>query len=268
MESRGIIYVATRHDLFLEEAFLSAESVRQCCKGISITLFTDRPNHRLCGLGTFDRVERVNGVRDGAVTWALGVLDRLKQLSRTPYRHTLYLDTDTRVLTSDLPELFDQVAAADVAMAKTSLDDSLSRQHFGRPLFNTGVLLYRLNPKTRAWLDQWIVVSEHNLRLARQVPLPPTPGLDHVRDPRLRRKLLGNDQISLARMLTPTMNRTTLTVKMLDYSWNHRGSALPECNQVPIRIRHWPRESHEIHIRELKSAIHSASPSRCIANVQ
>jgi hypothetical protein len=89
--------------------------------------------------------------------------------------------------------------------------------------------------------------------------LPLVPDLEHVVDPRVRRKLLGNDQISLAGLLSPENNRCGLRLVTLDYSWNHRGSKLPERNREPIRIRHWPRESKEGQAQNLGAAIHRAS---------
>ena len=259
MSSYGIVYVATRHDLFLEEAFLSADSVKQCYRDCSITLFTDRPEHRLCSLGLFDRIEAIHGVSGFVAGWSAGILNRLKCLAHSPYDRTLYLDTDTIVLTDELLSLFGLAESFDVGMAETSTDDSFSRQYFGRPIFNSGVVLYRKNLRTIRWLEQWVADSERNFRLAGDVPLRSLPELAHIEDPRVRRKLLTNDQISLAGLLSPTINRCHLSVVTLDYSWNHRGSKLPEQNREPIRIRHWPRESQEIHARNVAAAIQRAA---------
>jgi len=258
MNGCGIIYVATRHDLFLEEAVISADSVKQLSNTFHITLFTDRPQHPLCGLGVFDHVETVESI-DVAGSWPSGLLNKVKSLAQSPYDHTLYLDTDTTVLTSELSLLFGLADSFDVGMAEALVDDSFSRKYFARPLFNTGVILYRKNSRTIRWLAEWTARSERNCRITRQVPLPATPELRHVADPRLRRKLLGNDQISLAPLLSPEINRCGLRVVTLDYSWNHRGSTLLERNRCPIRIRHWPRESKEVQAQNLSTAIHRAS---------
>ena len=60
-QSRGILYVATKLDRYVEEAFLSAESAKQRYPDLSITLFTDRAASPLCSLGCFDRIEPVIG---------------------------------------------------------------------------------------------------------------------------------------------------------------------------------------------------------------
>lgn len=259
MSSFGVVYVATRHDLFIEEALISADSVKQRWRQCPITLFTDRPEHRLCGLGLFDRVEPIEGVTGLVAGWSAGILNRLKCLANSPFDRTLYLDTDTVVLTTELPSLFELAGHFDVGMAETSIDDSFSRQFFGRPIFNSGVVLYRKNPATARWLEQWVADSERNFRLAGSIPLPPTPELAHVPDPRVRRKLLTNDQISLAALLSPVVNRCGLKVITLDYSWNHRGSKLAGRDRGPIRIRHWPRVSKEAHAENLNAAVENAS---------
>src|SRR6266496_2495446 len=138
MSTDGIIYVATRHDLFLQEAFLSALTVRQNCGSVPITLFTDRPGHDLCNRGVFDQIETVEGVSGLPFSWSAGILNRLRCLPRSPYQHSLYLDTDTLVLTRDLQPIFNLARSFDVAMAETSVDDSFSRQFFGRRMFNSG----------------------------------------------------------------------------------------------------------------------------------
>ncbi len=258
MSSFGVIYVATRHDLFIEEALISANSVKQRWRQCPIALFTDRPKHRLCSLGLFDRVEPTEGVRDIRASWPAGVLNRLKCLSSSPFDRTLYLDTDTMVLTTELRSLFALAERFDVGMAETSMDDSFSRQFYGRPIFNSGVLLYRRNLATARWLEQWVADSERNFRLAGSIPLPPIPELAHVPDPRVRRKLLLNDQVSLAALLSPRVNRCGLKAITLDYSWNHRGSKLPGRDREPIRIRHWPRTSQEVHAANLSAAIENA----------
>jgi hypothetical protein len=241
MADCGIVYVATKFDRYLEEAFLSANSVKQRFPELSITLFTDLPHHALCSAaGCFDRVEPIVGVAGLASNWAEGQLNRLRCLPRTPYERTLHLDTDTRVLTEELPRLFDLLDDVDLAMVETATDDSYSRKHFGRRMFNAGMQLYRRNDRVWAWLAEWIATSERNFNLAGQTPLPAVPALAHVAAEDVRRKLLFMDQISLVEILSPEVNRFGLAVKILDYSWNHRGSRQAANNRAPVRILHAP----------------------------
>lgn len=240
MADCGIVYVATKHDRYLEEAFLSANSVKERFPDLSITLFTDLPGHALCTTDRFDKVEPIDGVKGFASGWAEGQLNRLRHLPHTPYVRTLHIDSDTRVLTEDLPWLFDLLEQIDVAMVETATDDSYSRKHFGRPMYNAGLLLYRRNDRVWALLEEWIRLSERNFRLAGEKPLPGMPVVEHIADEEVRRKLLFMDQISLVEILSPDVNRFGLAVKTLDYSWNNRGSRQPEKNRVPVKILHAP----------------------------
>jgi hypothetical protein len=235
----GIVYVATVNDRFVEEAFLSADSVKQRLPDLPITLFTDRPRHALCKLGVFDQVQAIERVQSFASNWAAGQLARLRCLPRTPYGRTLHLDTDTRVLTEELPWLFDRLDEADVAMVETAEDDSFSRLHSGLRMFNAGLILYRRADPVWKWLDTWSRLTERNFRLADQSPLPALPLLRHVAED-VRRRLMYMDQISLVEILGPERNSFDLSVLNLDYSWNHRGSRKLENNRSAVRILHAP----------------------------
>jgi len=240
MADCGVLYVAVKQDRYVEEAFLSADSVKQRFPSLSITLFTDRPGHPLCAIDRFDTVEAITSASGFGSLWAEGLLSRAQCLRRTPYARTLHIDTDTRLITEELPALFDVLGDFDVALAETATDDSYSRYHFGRPMFNGGLVLYRRNERVWTWLEAWARASAANFRLAGETPLPPVPSLSHVAAEDVRRRLLFNDQISLVEMLSPEVNRFDLAVKTLDYSWNHRGSRLPANNRAPVRILHAP----------------------------
>ena len=84
MPETGVIYAATKLDRYVEEAFLSAQSVKRFAPNLSITLFTDRPAHPLCALGLFDRIETIAAVTGFDSAWAEGQLGRIDCLSRTP----------------------------------------------------------------------------------------------------------------------------------------------------------------------------------------
>ena len=236
----GIVYVATVNDRFIEEAFLSAESVKQRFPDLAITLFTGRPEHPLSGLSCFDSVQRTESVQSFGSHWAAGQLARLRCLPRTPYARTLHLDTDTRVLTEELPWLFDRLAENDVAMVETADDDSFSRLYAGLRMFNAGLILYRRTEQVWKWLDTWEKLTERNFRLADQSPEPIIPLLRNVGDGSVRRRLLYMDQISLVEILNPGGNAFGLSVLNLDYPWNHRGSRKPENNRSVVKILHAP----------------------------
>jgi hypothetical protein len=235
---RGIVYVATMDDRYVEEAFLSAETAKQRWPELPITLFTDRPELELCKMPCFDGVRPLAAATGIGSPWAAGQLNRLRCLPQTPYARTLHLDTDTRVLTEDLPALFERLDKVDVAMIEALLDDSYSRKHCAKRMFNAGFVLYRRNEKVWEWLAAWAERSEQNFRLAGQPALPDIPSLRHISDEQIRRKLLYMDQTSLVEILSPETNAFNLDVEILDYSWNHRGSQDPVNNQEPVKILH------------------------------
>jgi hypothetical protein len=250
---KGIVYVATKEDRYVEEAFLSGESVKRQYSSLSITLFTDRPEHELCSSGVFDRVETIAGSAGVRSPWSDGQLNRLRCLRRTPYDRTLHLDTDTFVLTTELMSLFAVLDRAEVAMVETCLHDSFSRYYFGRRLFNAGLVLYSRTERVWRWLEAWEALSERNFRLSSLRTLPPVPFLSHV-DESKRRELLCMDQISLAEVFTPEVNTFDLLFEVLERSWNHRGP-LPGDENCEIRILHRYRLLATEHEAELSAAV-------------
>jgi hypothetical protein len=236
----GVLYAASNGGRYIEEAFLSAESVKRVCPDLAIGLFTDEPTHELCKLGVFDTVQAVPKSRNFVSSWAGGQLCRIECLIRTPYLFTLHLDTDTRVMTPDLLSLFRQLQSTEVAMVEAMTEDSYSRHHYGARMFNSGVILYKRTSKVLAWLEAWADLSKAHFTLAGRDPLPQLDCLKHVDQESIRRRLLNMDQVSLVQILSPDINKFGLTWEMLDYSWNHRGSKSPSLNTCPARISHSP----------------------------
>jgi len=262
MEDCGMVYVASKQARYVEEAFLSAESARNHFGDVSITLFTDFPQHEACATGLFDSVKSISSVTGLVSPWSEGQLNRLHCLLQTPYKRTLHLDCDTLIVGGKAHELFDLLHEVDVGMVETTPDDSYSRHHYNRPMFNAGLVLFRWNAKTERWLREWATRSERNFRLAGKKNLPKTPWLDHISDNRVRRKLLCMDQISLVEILSPETNELELEFHSLDYSWNYRGSRFPERNRVAPRILHLPRHSPEEHKMAFAAALARIRPHK------
>ena len=87
---QGIVYVATKQDRYVEEAFLSADSVKQWVPDMPITLFTDLPKHALCRTDRFDAVEAIQGVKGFASGWAEGrAVQRWRMISTESARPQL-----------------------------------------------------------------------------------------------------------------------------------------------------------------------------------
>ena len=238
MPDTGVIYAATKLDRYVEEAFLSAHSVKRFAPNLSITLFTDRPAHPLCALGLFDRIETVASATGFGSAWAEGQLSRIDCLSRSPYSLTLQLDTDTRVQSTDLETVFEQLGTTEIAMVEEAADVSLSRAWTGRRMFNVGFILYRMTPGVLRCLDAWATRVRRNFGFALQTPLPFVEELAHVSDEDQRRALLRMDQVALMEILSPERNVFDLSCTQLGSAWNYRRSELAYCQPDQVKIAH------------------------------
>ena len=96
MSDKGVVYVAMGAR-FVEEAQISARSVRKHMPNLPITLFTDSPPD---GSDLFDRVAYLT--RSGPKPHR----DKLVGMMRSPYEQTLFLDTDT-FIGADVSEVFE-----------------------------------------------------------------------------------------------------------------------------------------------------------------
>jgi hypothetical protein len=104
VSDKGVVYVAMGAR-FVEEAQVSARSVRKHMPNLPITLFTDSPPAES---DLFDRV--VHLTRSGPKPHR----DKLIGMLQSPYEHTLFLDTDTFV-GADVSELFQILQTFDMA---------------------------------------------------------------------------------------------------------------------------------------------------------
>jgi hypothetical protein len=260
--SCGVLYVASNESRYIEEAFLSAESVKRIYPELAICLFTDEPTHDLCKLGVFDTVETVQKSIKFVSSWAGGQLCRIECLIRTPYLFTLHLDTDTRVMTPDLLSLFRKLQSTEVAMVEAMIEDSYSRRNYGARMFNAGMVLYKRTSKVLAWLEAWANISKAHFALAGLDPLPQLDCLKHVDQESTRRRLLNMDQVSLVQILSPDINKLCLTIETLDYSWNHRGSKSHSLNTCHVKISHSPALRSIIHTDLVSAALSWESANR------
>ena len=218
--NRGVVYAATQSSSYLWEAFLSAESIKRVLPEMPITLFTDQPEHVLCSFGVFDQTEYLSSASGSHIGRAL--LNRASALLRSPYEHTLHLDTDTLVLTPELQSLFERYRCVDVAMVEDSIEISYTRLTLGRRMYNGGVILFQKAENTISWLQEWSSISARNFRAAAEMNLPEIPFVSHVSNMADRRKLLRSDQTSLTEILSPETNKLGLIFEALESQWNYR----------------------------------------------
>jgi tetratricopeptide (TPR) repeat protein len=237
MQDFGIVYVATKHDRYVEEAFLSAESVKRRAGSISITAFTDRVHHPLWKLGCIDELVPIESCSGFGSDWSEGQLDRIICLSRTKYKITLNLDTDTRMLSGDLRDLELMFTGHSIAMVEDRRDFSYSAQLSGRRMFNAGLILYTADAPVFDLFREWERRVRRNFELSCRTPVPMVQELAHITDETVRRRLLGIDQIALMELLSPDLNRFGLRLKVLDKFWNYRGSSTKDDYKL-IKILH------------------------------
>jgi hypothetical protein len=160
VEERGFLYFATGAK-YIAEAASSAQSARKLMPGVPIALVTDEAS----APAPFDRTIRIPGGQ-------YPLLAKVKALGLTPFRRTVFLDSDTLVA-RPIEELFDLLDAFDIAAAHAPL--RLSTFRFKEqeiflggvptcfPEYNTGVVAYRTDPGVLSALAAWAALYEQQL---------------------------------------------------------------------------------------------------------
>ena len=144
-QQRGVIYVAIGKR-YVHEAIVSASSLQQRMPQLPITIFT---NERLSNTTLFNQIKSVPSDTSPKAI-------RLSCLLQTPYRHTLYLDTDTFVCAA-FPELFKLLEKFDMAVTTSLQRIKKANQSIPScfPEMNAGVILYKLSKETQTLFTEW-----------------------------------------------------------------------------------------------------------------
>jgi hypothetical protein len=133
---RGVIYTAIG-EYYVREAQLSARSVRSFLPDAGIVLFTDRSVKEK---GAFDEVIQLTKLSP------VPHLEKLVCMRDTPFKETLFLDTDTFAC-GPLDGLFDLLKEFDIAMAMERRDRDILPEGVAVPAafceYNQGVVAYR-----------------------------------------------------------------------------------------------------------------------------
>lgn len=151
--STGAIYVALG-ELHLREACVSAVSMKEQMPGMHITLFSDTEETFEC----FDRIEKVKSPEyDRRVN--------IRAMLNTPYRKTLFVDTDTYVC-GDMTDPIDLLDRFDMAAALAPGDGAWQHQNIPTSLhqYNCGVLYFSNSHAAKSFLSQWLQIYESDLR--------------------------------------------------------------------------------------------------------
>ena len=151
--SRGIIYSATGRR-YVTEAISSAQSSLRFNR-VPHLIFNDQIQS--------EKVEGIDFVK--FETCGNAFLDKIRNISQTPFEQTIFLDTDTYVI-ANIGELFDLLQRFDIAAAHapgyTKCDDQGQSEAFYD--FNTGVIPYRRADAVTKFLANWAQLCERWLK--------------------------------------------------------------------------------------------------------
>ena len=145
--SRGVVYIVTGQK-FVEEACLSAASVKKCMPYIPITIFSDVPIDSTL----FDQVVPIDRP-------AYDKEAKILHIRKSPYQETLFLDSDTHMI-DDSRELFSLLERFDFAAVHSPCraQYQVSEVPDCFPELNTGVLLFKKSEQTESLLQRWVQI--------------------------------------------------------------------------------------------------------------
>jgi Glycosyl transferase family 8 len=199
MANRGVLYCAMGNGAYLEAALIGAISLRQLEPNIPITLISDHPLLKILSLEDYEINPRFIQADELNVCGSFSSREVKTRLSTfSPYTETLFLDADIIPL-KPLSLLWNYLLQGDMAMAldrlpKLDLCDHISQEEKSYTLqylpgntvhFNSGVILWRKNPKTQElfhlWHQEWLKFKKQDqLALIRainssQIPITKLP---------------------------------------------------------------------------------------------
>lgn len=149
--NRGVVYIAMGQK-YIEEACYSVASLKKNTD-IEITSFTDRSLDN----DLFNKVVVVEKPH-------FDFIDKPLYMYRSPYEHTLFLDTDT-YLVSDISDLFLLLENFDIvaAHAPNRFGAKVEGIPEGFIELNTGVILFKKSPPAKDFFQDWLVLYQQNI---------------------------------------------------------------------------------------------------------
>lgn len=153
--SIGVLFVATG-DKYVRSATRCARSIQKLSPNLAIHLFTDSSSDIKLrsenGKSPFSSIDLVENPHRRS---------KVEYMARTPFEKTLFLDSDTDVVV-DIREMFSLLDRFDIALAHAPKRNENKNQVFWQqplpasfPQYNSGVVLYRMNPTIQALLADW-----------------------------------------------------------------------------------------------------------------
>jgi len=174
LKNSGVIYSCNDNLRFLEEAVVSAKSVKKNSPSLKICLFHNYDIKFLdrYDLDIFTEIKKVL-ISDDTFNKFKNknpfCVFKLHSILNTPYDQTLFLDSDTEIK-KPIDSLFKLLTKFDIAFApgpfcQKPIDkfDIINEIPSEFPEPNTGVLLYSTNAKTKKFLSNWRRVFHDNI---------------------------------------------------------------------------------------------------------
>lgn len=190
---RGVVYLVAGPRSYLGEFSTSLKGLRRHNPDLPVTVYSPYAIPRRL---VADHVEYTSTLHP--------LQQKVDILRRSPYRETLFLDTDTNIL-GPIDDIFDRAAAGNFALAKAyrivSTNGGQKRVELEHPEeFNTGVLCFDSSDVTNEFLDLWFET------LCTQDPTNMWPG--HNGDQACFNRLVANgalEQFGVALVTVPNV---------------------------------------------------------------
>ena len=228
----GFLYVATGRK-FLQESINSAQSVRKHMPTVATCCFTDEVESARPYFDIVLPVENPTGTS----------FDKMGPLARTPFKRTIFVDTDTLFLSS-MMDVFDLLFHFEIA----AVPDPFWCEYAGIPPcfmhLNTGLVAYQNTPRTKAFFDCWIMEYQREFEEAgRPKDMQDQPSFQKILFYSDLRLYLLPQEYNL-RLICPQLVRVWARAKML-HARHHDladlGDRLNAHNDVRVI---WPNYRH------------------------
>lgn len=184
-------------------------------------------------------------------SWGRGIHAKVMSFIHSPYQRTVFLDSDTRILSGEFVHAFDYLEDHLIAIVPCTKDNSKTCRLYG-PMFNSGVIAYRKDAKVNTLFREWEKLYHTHFKLASLESPGSTPYFSHFNSSE-RLMLLCDDQTSLAQLLSPIFNKYDIAVKILDETWNARNYPRDRLDRVIIDHA----DCHKIKTNQVKAFLKS-----------